>query len=90
MGAFFQNGMFAMSDPFYGKTHDARLINEAGWIRIMRDAARDAGTPFTVLGDAVFGASEVVQCVVKGVYHPDDCSFNAPMSRIRIHIENGF
>jgi hypothetical protein len=75
MGAFFLNEMFAMSDPFYGKTHDSRLMNEAGWIRILRAAARDVGLPFSAFGDAALGSSDVVQCMVKGVYHPDDRSF---------------
>ena len=47
----------------------------------------------TVFEDAAFGSSDVVQslqCMVKNVYHPDDRSFNALMSRIRIHIENAF
>jgi hypothetical protein len=65
-------------------------MNEAGWIRILRAAARDAGVPFSVFGDAAFGTSDVVHCMVKAVYHPDDRSFNALMSRIRIHIENAF
>jgi hypothetical protein len=54
-------------------------MNEAGWIRIMRAAARDAGLPFSAFGDAAFGSSDVVQCMVKGVYHPDDRSLNALM-----------
>ena len=90
MSAFFPNGMIAMSDPFYGKTHDSRLMHETGWIRIIRDAARADGEFYSVFGDAAFGSSDVVQCMVKGVYHPDDRSFNAIMSRIRVHIENAF
>jgi hypothetical protein len=90
MGAFFPNGMIAMSDPFYGKTHDSRLMNETGWIRIIREAARADGRSYTVFGDAAFGSSDIVQCMVKGVYHPDDRSFNALMSRIRVSIENAF
>ncbi len=64
-------------------------MNEAGWLRILRDAARDAGIPYSAFRDAAFGSSDVVQCMVKGGYHPGDRSFNALMSRIRIHIENG-
>ena len=90
MCAFFPNGMMAMSDPFYGRTHDSTLMHECGWIRVLRDAAAHFGIPFTVFGDAAFGSSDVVQCMVKNVYHSDDRSFNALMSRIRIHIENAF
>ena len=50
----------------------------------------DAAEHFTVFGDAAFGSSDVVQCMVKKVYHPDDRSFNALMSRIRVHVENAF
>ena len=77
MAAFFPNSMIAMSDPFYGRTHDSTLMHECGWIRVLRDAAAHFGIPFTVFGDAAFGSSDVVQCMVKNVYHPDDSSFNA-------------
>ncbi len=30
MSALFPNGMLAMSDPFYGRTHDSRLMHETG------------------------------------------------------------
>jgi hypothetical protein len=90
MAALFPNGMIAMSDPFYGKTHDSRLMQETGWIRLIRAAAREDRRLYTVFGDAAFGSSDIVQCMVKAVYHPDDRSFNALMSRIRVHIENAF
>ncbi len=90
MSTAFPNGMLAMSDPFYGKTHDSRLMNETGWIRIIREAARADGRPYSVFGDAAFGTTDVVQCMVKSVYHPDDRSFTAIMSRIRVLIENAF
>ncbi len=79
-----------MSEPFYGKTHDSRLMHNTGWIRIIREAAQADGRPYSVFGDAAFGTTDVVQCMVKSVYHPDDRSFNAIMSRIRVHIENAF
>jgi hypothetical protein len=82
--------MLAMSDPFYGRTHDSRLMNETGWLRTIREASRADGRPYAVFGDAAFGSTDVVQCMVKSVYHPDDRSFNAIMSRIRVHIENAF
>jgi hypothetical protein len=44
----------------------------------------------TVFGDAAFGSTDVVQCMVKSMYHPDDRSFDANMSRFRVHIENAF
>jgi hypothetical protein len=46
--------------------------------------------PYCVFGDAAFGLTDVIQVIVKGVYHPDDRSYNAIMSRIRVAIENGF
>ncbi len=71
-------------------THDSRLMNETGRIRIIREAARADGRAYTVFGDAAFGSTNVVQCMVKSVYHPDDSSFNAIMSRFRVHLENAF
>jgi hypothetical protein len=90
MCAFFPNGMTAVSDPYYGKTHDSNLMRTRGWINVLRAAAADDGLPYSGFGDAAFGLTDVVQCMVKGVYHPDDRSFNAIMSRIRVAIENAF
>ena len=90
MCAFFPNGMSAMSDPYYGKTHDSKLMRSTGWIPALRAAAAADGLPYCVFGDAAFGLTDVVQVMVKGVYHPDDRSYNAIMSRIRVAIENGF
>ncbi len=82
--------MTAVSDPYYGKTHDSNLMRTRGWINVLRAAAADDGLPYSGFGDAAFGLTDVVQCMVKGVYHPDDRSFNAIMSRIRVAIENAF
>ena len=79
MSAFFPNCMIAMSDPFYGRSHDSTLMHECGWISVLRDAALRLGRPFTVFGDAAFGPTDVVQCMVKNVYLSDDRSFNALM-----------
>ena len=67
MAAFFPNGITALSDPFYGKTHDSKLLRLTGWLPLLRAAASDTGRPFTVFGDAAFGVSDRVQCMVKGV-----------------------
>ena len=86
MAAFSPNGMIAMSDTFYGRSHDSTLMHE----RILRVAAVFFRLRLTVFGDAAFGSPEVVQCMVKNVNLADDRSFNTLMSRIRIHIENAF
>jgi hypothetical protein len=90
MAGLFPNGMLAMSDPFYGRQHYSKLMRTTGWIPILRAAAAAHGIPYSVFGDAAFGLSDVVQCMLKGVYHPDDRSFNAIMSRIRVALENAF
>jgi hypothetical protein len=54
------------------------------------EASRADGRLYSVFSDAAFGSTDVIQCMVKSVYHPDDRSFNAIMSRIRVHIENVF
>ena len=72
-----------MSDPYYGRSHDSTLMHE----RILRAAAVFFGRRLTVFGDAAFGSPEVVRCMVKNAYLADDRSFNALMSRIRIHLE---
>ena len=68
---FFSNGMIAMSDPFYGRSHDSKLMHESGWIRFLHAAAVHFGRRLTVFGGAAFGSSDVVQCnecLLKNVY----------------------
>jgi hypothetical protein len=52
-----------------------------------RAAAAANGIPSSVFGDAALGLTDVVRCMLKWVYHPDDHSFNAIVSRIRVTIE---
>ena len=68
MAAFFPNGMIAMSDPSYCRTHASTRIHGCGLIHVLRDAAANFGIPFTVFGDAAFGSCDVVQCMVKNVF----------------------
>ena len=90
LGVFFPNGMIAIADPCYGKVHDSALLRASGWIDILQAALAADGRVYQVFGDAAFALHPCVQAMVKGILAVDDQSFNALMSRIRIHIENAF
>jgi hypothetical protein len=90
LGAFFPNGMMALCGPFLGSVHDGRMIRESGWIEYLRLISQFDGRRYKIFGDAAFGISNFVQSMIKGELTPKGRAFNALMSRIRIHIENGF
>ncbi len=65
-------------------------MRTTGWVPVLRAAAAANGIPYSVFGDEALGLTDVVQCMLRWVYHPDDHSFNAIVSRIRVTIENAF
>jgi hypothetical protein len=49
MAAYFPNGMMAVSEAFYGRTHNSKLMHECGWLDILRAAGHcivDAYSPY--------------------------------------------
>jgi hypothetical protein len=75
-----------MAGPFKGRVHDGRMFRESGWGEIMPVE----GLSYKLFGDSAFAMTSYVQAMIKNVGTADDRTFNALISRIRIHIEMAF
>jgi hypothetical protein len=90
LAVIFPNGFVSLFGPAPGNMHDSSLLDESGWVAYLYDVEMRTRQTFCVFGDSAFGCCRYIQTMLKGALLPGGRSFNALMSRIRIHIENVF
>ena len=90
LAVIFSNGFVSLFGPAPGNMHDSTLLDESRWVAYLYDVEMRKQTCFCLFGDSAFGCCRYIQNMRKGALLRGGRSFNALMSRIRIHIENVF
>ena len=90
LAVIFPNGFVSLFGPTAGNVHDSALLDESGWVAYLYGVEMRTLQAFCLFGDSAFGCCRYIQTMLKGALLPGGRSFNALMSRIRIHIENVF
>ena len=76
LAALFPNGITCLFGPSRGKTHDSTMMNQSGWLRILRDYELQHGVRMQLFGDTCFALSRYLQTMMKGFLSRRGSTFN--------------